>query len=63
MNKQKDIEPNGPPGRRPPRLRDRVAASPGVKGRDPAARANLWDALQTGKDRDRDPEPDPEAEP
>ena len=40
-----------------------VAASDWVKERFPAARANLWDALQTGKDSHRDPEPDLEAEP
>jgi hypothetical protein len=40
-----------------------VAASPWVKERFPAARANLWDALQAGKDADRDPEPDRKAEP
>jgi hypothetical protein len=63
MKKQKDSEPNGPPGRRPPDYVIVVAASPWVKERDPAARANLWDALQTGKDQHRDPEPDLEAEP
>jgi hypothetical protein len=61
MKKQKDNEPNGPPGRRPPDYVIVVAASPWVKERYPAARDNLWDALQTGKDRE--PEPDLEAEP
>ena len=49
--------------RRPPDYVIVVAASPWVKERYPAARANLWDALQTGKDADPDPEPDLEAEP
>jgi hypothetical protein len=49
--------------RRPPDYVIVVAASPWVKERDPAARANLWDALQTGKEQHRDPEPDLEAEP
>ena len=49
--------------RRPPEYVIVVAASPWVKERYPAARANLWDALQTGKSADRDPEPDREAEP
>ena len=38
-------------------------ASNWVKEHFPAAGANLWDALHTGKDRHRDPEPDLEAEP
>jgi len=70
-----DDRPDGPkqpegsePGqylgsRRPPDYVIVVAASPWVKERYPAARANLWDALQAGKDADRDPEPDIEAEP
>ncbi len=33
-----------------------------VKEHFPAAGANVWDALHTGKDRRRDPEPDLEAE-
>ena len=40
-----------------------VSASDWVKEHFPAAGANLWDALHTGKDRHRDPEPDLEAEP
>jgi hypothetical protein len=40
-----------------------VAASDWVKDRSPSTGANLWDVLQTGKDRHRDPEPDLEAEP
>jgi hypothetical protein len=42
-----------------------ISASDWLKERSPANRANLWDALHTGKDRHRDPEPepDPEAEP
>ena len=63
MKKQKNSEPNGPPGRRPPDYVILVAASPWVKERYPAARANLWDALQTGKHQHCDPEPDLEAEP
>jgi hypothetical protein len=49
--------------RRPPDYVIVVAASPWVKERFPAARANLWDALQAGNDHQHDPEPDPEAEP
>jgi hypothetical protein len=63
MKKQKDNEPNRPPGPRPPDYVIVVAARPWVKERYPAARANLWDALQVGKDQHRDPEPDLEAEP
>jgi hypothetical protein len=63
MKKQKDSEPNAATGRRPPDYVILVAASPWVKERYPAARANLWDALQTGKDQHRDAEPDLEAEP
>ena len=63
MKQPEDSEPTRPPGRRPPDYVIVVAASPWVKERSPAARANLWDALQAGKDRNRDPEPDLEAEP
>jgi hypothetical protein len=63
-NQQKDSEPGQYLGsRRPPDYVIVVAASPWVKERYPAARANLWDALHTGKDRHPDPEPDLEAEP
>jgi len=61
---QEDSAPGQYPGsRRPPDYVIVVAASPWVKERYPAARANLWDALQVGKDADRDLEPDLEAEP
>ena len=40
-----------------------TGASDWVKEHFPAAGANLWDALHTGRDRHRDPEPDLEAEP
>jgi hypothetical protein len=40
-----------------------VSASDWVKEHFPAAGANLWDALHTGKDRHHDPEPELEAEP
>jgi hypothetical protein len=40
-----------------------VSASDWVMEHFPAAGANLWDALHTGKDRHCDPEPDLEAEP
>jgi hypothetical protein len=63
MKQQEDSEPNPASGRRPPDYVIVVAASPWVKERFPAARANLWDALQAGKDRHRDPELDLEAEP
>jgi hypothetical protein len=56
---QKDAEPGQYLGsRRPPEYVIVVAASPWVKERFPSARANLWDALQAGKDVNRDPEPD-----
>jgi hypothetical protein len=48
---------------RPPEYVVVLSASYWVKEHFPAAGANLWDALQTGKDRHRDPEPDLEAEP
>jgi hypothetical protein len=63
MNKPKDGEPSRAPDSRPPDYVVVVAASDWVKDRSPSAGANLWDALQTGKDRRRDPEPDLEAEP
>jgi hypothetical protein len=40
-----------------------VSASDWVKDHFPAAGANLWDVLHSGKDRDHGPEPDLEAEP
>ena len=49
--------------RRPPEYAVVLAASDWVKEHFPAAGANLWDALHTGRDRHRDPEPDLEAEP
>ncbi len=48
--------------RRPPDYVIVVAASPWVKERYPAARANLCDAVQAGKDRNREPEPEPDLE-
>ena len=48
---------------RPPEYVVVLSASDWVKEHFPAAGANLWDALHTGKDRHRDPEPDLEAEP
>ena len=54
---------SAPGGKRPPEYVVVVNASDWLKERSPAARANLWDALQTGQDRHRDPEPDLEAEP
>ena len=48
---------------RPPEYAVVLAASDWVKEHFPAAGANLWDALHTGRDRHRDPEPDLEAEP
>ena len=56
-----DAKPEGrEPGqylgsRRPPDYVIVVAASPWVKERYPAARANLWDALQVGKDAKHEP--------
>ena len=49
--------------RRPPEYVVVLAASDWVKEHFPAAGANLWDALHTGKERHHDPEPDLEAEP
>jgi len=54
MKQPKDSESSAASGRRPPEYVI-VAASPWVKERCPAARANLWDALQVGKDQHRDP--------
>ncbi len=62
MKQEKDSEPNDPGGRRPPDYVIVVAASPWVKERYPAARANLWDALDVGTDRHREPEPEPDLE-
>jgi hypothetical protein len=62
----KPAEESGPRSagrRRPPEYVIVVAASDWLKERSQAARANLWDALQTGKDSHHDPEPDLEAEP
>ena len=55
----------GGPGNtcRPPEYLVVISASAWVKEHFPAAGANLWDALHTGKDRHPDPEPDLEAEP
>jgi hypothetical protein len=50
-------------GARPPDYVIVIAASDWVKDRFPAAGANLYDALQLGKDRHREPEIDMEAEP
>jgi hypothetical protein len=62
MKQEQDSEPNDPGSRRPPDYVIVVAASPWVKERYPAARANLWDALQAGKDRHLEPEPEPDLE-
>jgi hypothetical protein len=48
---------------RPPEYAVVISASDWVKEHFPAAGANLWDALHTGKDRHRNLEPDLEAEP
>jgi hypothetical protein len=48
---------------RPPEYVIVVCASDWVKEHFPRAGANLWDALQTGKDHQHQPEPDLEAEP
>jgi len=47
---------------RPPEHAVVISASDWVKEHYPAAGANLWDALHTGKDRHRDPEPEPDLE-
>ena len=46
-----------------PRIRDRRQCQQLGQGALPAAGANLWDALHTGKDHHHQPEPDLEAEP
>jgi hypothetical protein len=63
MKRHKDSEPSRARGSRPPGCVIVVAASDWSKKHFPAAGANLWDALHTGKDPHRDPEPDLEAEP
>lgn len=64
INQHKDSEPSHQPGSsRPPDYVVVICASDWGKDRFPAAGANLWDALQAGKDRYRDPEPDLEAGP
>ena len=64
MKPPEESEPRrAPGGRRPPEYVVVVNASDWVKEHFPAAGANLWDALHTGKDRHHDPEPDLEAEP
>ena len=47
---------------RPPEYAVVISASDWGKEHFPAAGANLWDALHTGKDRHRDPEPEPDLE-
>jgi hypothetical protein len=51
------------PSQRPPSYVLVLAVSPWYKERYPDKAANLWDALQVGKERHLDPEPDLEAEP
>jgi len=64
MKRPEDSDSQRTPGRRtPPDYVIVVAASDWAKEHVPAAGANRWDALHTGKDHDRDPEPDLEAEP
>jgi hypothetical protein len=63
VKQPEDSDPRGTAGHRPPEYVIVVNASDWVKEHFPAAGANLWDALHTGKDRHRDPEPDLEAEP
>jgi hypothetical protein len=63
-NQQKDRQPGQYLGsRRPPDCVIFFAASRWVKERFPAARANLWDAMQVSKDANRDLEPYPDARP
>ena len=47
---------------RPPDHAVVVSASDWVKEHFPAVGANLWNALNTGKDRHREPEPEPDLE-
>jgi hypothetical protein len=63
VNQPEDSEARRAADGRPPEYVIVVSASDWVKEHFPAAGANLWDALHTGKDRRRDPEPDLEAEP
>ena len=62
MKPPEEREPRSAPGgRRPPEYVVVVSASDWLKEHFPAAGANFWDALHSGKDRH--PEPDLEAEP
>jgi hypothetical protein len=64
MRPPEESEPRSAPGgRRPPEYVVVVKSSDWVNEHFPAAGANLWDALHTGRDCRRDPEPDLEAEP
>jgi hypothetical protein len=64
MKQPDDRDSARPPGdRRPPDYVVVVSASDWVKEHFPAAGADLWDALLTGKDCHLDAEPDLEAEP
>ena len=64
MKRPGDRDPRRPPGdRRPPDYVIVVSASDWVKEHFPAAGADFWHVMHTGKDRHRDPEPDLEAEP
>jgi hypothetical protein len=65
MKQPEDPDSRGAPGNTygPPEYAVVISASDWVKEHFPAAGANLWDALHTGKDRPRDPELDLEAEP
>jgi hypothetical protein len=62
MKQPEDRDSGRAPGRKPPEYVAVVNASDWVKEHFPTAGTNLWDALQTGKDRHREPGPDLEAE-
>ena len=63
MKQPEDSDSRRVPGsRRLPDYAVVVSASNWVKEHFPAAGANLWDALRTGKDRHREPEPEPDLE-
>jgi hypothetical protein len=64
IKQPEDPDSRGAPGNtyRPPEYAVVISASDWVKEHFPAAGANLWDALHTGKDHHRDPEPEPDLE-
>jgi hypothetical protein len=63
LKQPEEREPrHAPGGSRPPEYVVVVSASDWVEEHFPAASANLWDTLHTGKDRHHNPEPEPDLE-